>query len=122
THEGGTHEDGFKRALTKVINSYATKQNIIKAADERLSGEDVREGLTAIVSLKHTDPQFEGHTTTKLGNSEARTITDQLFSAGFERFILENPQTAALIVDRGISDQHARGAGKKAREMAQSTC
>src|SRR5699024_737684 len=65
THEGRTHEDDFKRALTKVINSYATKQNIIKAADERLSGEDVREGLTAIVSIKHTDPQFEGQTKTK---------------------------------------------------------
>ena len=117
THEGGTHEDGFKRALTKVINSYATKQNIIKAADERLSGEDVREGLTAIVSIKHTDPQFEGQTKTKLGNSEARTITDQLFSAGFERFLLENPQTARLIVDKGITAQHARVAAKKAREM-----
>ena len=117
THEGGTHEDGFKRALTKVINSYATEQNIIKAADERLSGEDVREGLTAIVSIKHTDPQFEGQTKTKLGNSEARTITDQLFSAGFERFLLENPQTARLIVDKGITAQHARVAAKKAREM-----
>src|SRR5699024_2798819 len=117
THEGGTHEDGFKRALTKVINSYATKQNIIKAADERLSGEDVREGLTAIVSIKHTDPQFEGQTKTKLGNSEARTITDQLFSACFERFLLENPQTARLIVDKGITAQHARVAAKKAREM-----
>ena len=117
THEGGTHEDGFKRALTKVINSYATKQNIIKAGEERLSGEDVREGLTAIVSIKHTDPQFEGQTKTKLGNSEARTITDQLFSAGFERFLLENPQTARLIVDKGITAQHARVAAKKAREM-----
>ena len=117
THEGGTHEDGFKRALTKVINSYATKQNIIKAGEERLSGEDVREGLTAIVSIQHTDPQFEGQTNTKLGNSEARTITDQLFSAGFERFLLENPQTARLIVDKGITAQHARVAAKKAREM-----
>ena len=117
THEGGTHEDGFKRALTKIINSYATKQNIIKAGEERLSGEDVREGLTAIVSIKHTDPQFEGQTKTKLGNSEARTITDQLFSAGFERFLLENPQTARLIVDKGITAQHARVAAKKAREM-----
>ena len=72
THEGGTHEDGFKRALTKVINSYATKQNIIKAGEERLSGEDVRVGLTAIVSIKHTDPQFEGQTKTKLGNKIGR--------------------------------------------------
>ncbi|MDO5360143.1 MAG: DNA topoisomerase (ATP-hydrolyzing) subunit B [Jeotgalicoccus sp.] len=117
THEGGTHEDGFKRALTKVINNYATKQNLIKSTEERLSGEDVREGLTAIVSIKHTDPQFEGQTKTKLGNSEARTITDQLFSAGFERFLMENPQTARVIVDKGITAQHARVAAKKAREM-----
>ncbi|MBF0753655.1 DNA topoisomerase (ATP-hydrolyzing) subunit B [Jeotgalicoccus nanhaiensis] len=117
THEGGTHEDGFKRALTRVINSYATKQNLIKSTEERLSGEDVREGLTAIVSIKHTDPQFEGQTKTKLGNSEARTITDQLFSAGFERFLMENPQTAQVIVDKGITAQHARVAAKKAREM-----
>ena len=117
THEGGTHEDGFKRALTKVINNYATKQNLIKSTEERLSGEDVREGLTAIVSIKHTDPQFEGQTKTKLGNSEARTITDQLFSAGFERFLMENPQTARVIVEKGITAQHARVAAKKAREM-----
>lgn len=117
THEGGTHEDGFKRALTKVINNYATKQNLIKSTEERLSGEDVREGLIAIVSIKHTDPQFEGQTKTKLGNSEARTITDQLFSAGFERFLMENPQTARVIVDKGITAQHARVAAKKAREM-----
>ena len=117
THEGGTHEDGFKRALTRVINSYATKQNLIKSTEERLSGEDVREGLTAIVSIKHTDPQFEGQTKTKLGNSEARTITDQLFSAGFERFLMENPQTAQVIVDKGITAQQARVAAKKAREM-----
>ncbi len=116
THEGGT-QDGFKRALTKVINNYATKQNLIKSTEERLSGEDVREGLTAIVSIKHTDPQFEGQTKTKLGNSEARTITDQLFSAGFERFLMENPQTARVIVDKGITAQHARVAAKKAREM-----
>lgn len=117
THEGGTHEDGFKRALTKVINNYATKQNLVKSTEERLSGEDVREGLTAIVSIKHTDPQFEGQTKTKLGNSEARTITDQLFSAGFERFLMENPQTARVIVEKGITAQHARVAAKKAREM-----
>lgn len=117
THEGGTHEDGFKRALTKVINNYATKQNLIKSTEERLSGEDVREGLTVIVSIKHTDPQFEGQTKTKLGNSEARTITDQLFSAGFERFLMENPQTARVIVEKGVTAQHARVAAKKAREM-----
>src|SRR5699024_768799 len=117
TYEGGTHEDGFKRALTKVINNYGVKQNIIKDGEERLSGEDVREGMTAVVSIKHTDPQFEGQTKTKFGNSEVRLITDQLFSEGFNRFLLENPATAKVIVEKGITAQHARVAAKKAREM-----
>lgn len=117
TYEGGTHEDGFKRALTKVINNYATKNNIIKSTDERLSGEDVREGITAIVSIKHMDPQFEGQTKTKFGNSEVRLITDQLFTEGFERFLLENPTTARIIIAKGVTAQHARMAAKKAREM-----
>ena len=117
TYEGGTHEDGFKRALTKVINNYGVKQNIIKDGEERLSGEDVREGMTAVVSIKHTDPQFEGQTKTKFGNSEVRLITDQLFSEGFNRFLLENPATAKIIVEKGITAQHARVAAKKAREM-----
>ena len=80
TYEGGTHESGFKTALTRVINDYAKKYGIIKDNDTNLSGEDVREGFTAIVSIKHPDPQFEGQTKTKLGNSEARTITDCLFA------------------------------------------
>ena len=80
THEGGTHESGFKSALTRVINDYARKNNLLKEKDDNLTGEDVREGLTAIISIKHPDPQFEGQTKTKLGNSEARTITDSLFS------------------------------------------
>lgn len=117
TYEGGTHEEGFKRALTKVINNYATKNNIIKAGDERLSGEDVREGITAIVSIKHMDPQFEGQTKTKFGNSEVRLITDQLFTEGFERFLLENPTVARIIIAKGVTAQHARMAAKKAREM-----
>ena len=117
TYEGGTHEEGFKRALTKVINNYATKNNLIKTSDDRLSGEDVREGLTAIVSIKHMDPQFEGQTKTKFGNSEVRLITDQLFTEGFERFLLENPSVARVIVEKGITAQHARMAAKKAREM-----
>ena len=117
TYEGGTHEEGFKRALTKVINNYATKNNIIKAGEERLSGEDVREGITAIVSIKHMDPQFEGQTKTKFGNSEVRLITDQLFTEGFERFLLENPTVARIIIAKGITAQHARMAAKKAREM-----
>ncbi|GAA3721649.1 DNA topoisomerase (ATP-hydrolyzing) subunit B [Salinicoccus jeotgali] len=117
TYEGGTHEDGFKRALTKVINNYGVKNRIIKEGEDRLSGEDVREGLTAVVSIKHTDPQFEGQTKTKFGNSEARLITDQLFSEGFERFLLENPAPAKIIVEKGLTAQRARVAAKKAREM-----
>lgn len=117
TYEGGTHEEGFKRALTKVINNYATKNSIIKAGEERLSGEDVREGITAIVSIKHMDPQFEGQTKTKFGNSEVRLITDQLFTEGFERFLLENPTVAKIIIAKGVTAQHARMAAKKAREM-----
>ncbi len=117
TYEGGTHEEGFKRALTKVINNYASQNNIIKAGEERLSGEDVREGITAIVSIKHMDPQFEGQTKTKFGNSEVRLITDQLFTEGFERFLLENPTVAKVIIAKGVTAQHARMAAKKAREM-----
>src|SRR5699024_1460936 len=117
TYEGGTHEEGFKRALTKVINNYATKNNIIKAGEERLSGEDVREGITAIVSIKHMDPQFEGQTKTKFGNSEVRLITDQLFTEGFERFLLENPTVAKIIIAKGVTEQHTRMAAKIAREM-----
>jgi DNA gyrase subunit B len=117
TYEGGTHEDGFRRALTKVINNYAVNNRLIKGGEERLSGEDVREGITAIVSIKHTDPQFEGQTKTKLGNSEVRLITDQLFTEGFDRFLLENPSIAKIIVEKGLTAQQARLAAKKAREM-----
>lgn len=102
TYEGGTHEFGFKTALTRVINDYARKNGLIKENDSNLSGEDVREGLTAIVSIKHPDPQFEGQTKTKLGNSEARTITDAVFSEHFEKFMLENPTVARKIVEKGL--------------------
>lgn len=117
TYEGGTHEDGFKRALTRVINSYGVKNKLIKEADEKLSGEDVREGITAIVSIKHGDPQFEGQTKTKLGNTEVRQITDNLFAENFERFLLENPSIARIIVEKGIMASRARLAAKKAREV-----
>ncbi len=117
TYEGGTHEDGFKRALTRVINSYGVKNKLIKEADEKLSGEDVREGITAIVSIKHGDPQFEGQTKTKLGNTEVRQITDNLFAENFERFLLENPPIARIIVEKGIMASRARIAAKKAREV-----
>ncbi|KZZ85463.1 MULTISPECIES: DNA topoisomerase (ATP-hydrolyzing) subunit B [Bacillaceae] len=117
TYEGGTHEAGFKTALTRVINDYARKQNVFKDNDANLSGEDVREGITAIVSIKHPDPQFEGQTKTKLGNSEARTVTDSLFDQGFETFLLENPQVAKKIVEKGLMAARARMAAKKAREL-----
>ncbi|KOO48461.1 DNA topoisomerase (ATP-hydrolyzing) subunit B [Viridibacillus arvi] len=117
TYEGGTHESGFKTALTRVINDYARKNNLIKDADANLSGEDVREGLVAIVSIKHPDPQFEGQTKTKLGNSEVSTITNSLFSERFERFLLENPAVSRTIVDKGLMAARARVAAKKAREF-----
>ncbi|WP_216831619.1 DNA topoisomerase (ATP-hydrolyzing) subunit B [Alkalihalobacterium elongatum] len=117
THEGGTHESGFKTGLTRVINDYARKQNLFKENDPNLTGEDVREGLTAIISVKIPDPQFEGQTKTKLGNSEARTITDSLFSEHFARFLSENPTVARKIVEKGLMASRAREAAKKAREL-----
>lgn len=117
THEGGTHESGFKTALTRVINDYARKNSLLKESDTNLSGEDVREGIVAIVSVKHPDPQFEGQTKTKLGNSEVRAITDTVFSDHLEKFLLENPTVARKIVDKGQMALRARIAAKKAREL-----
>lgn len=117
TYEGGTHEDGFKRALTRVLNSYGTKSGLIKEDKDRLSGEDTREGLTAIVSIKHEDPQFEGQTKTKLGNSEVRQIVDRLFAEDMERFLYEHPQVARIIIEKGVMASRARIAAKKAREV-----
>lgn len=117
TYEGGTHESGFKTGLTRVINDYARKNNLIKENDTNLTGEDVREGLTAIVSIKHPDPQFEGQTKTKLGNSEVRTITDSLFSSHFDKFLLENPSVARKVIEKGLMAARARMAAKKAREL-----
>ncbi|KEP25448.1 DNA topoisomerase (ATP-hydrolyzing) subunit B [Bacillus zhangzhouensis] len=117
TYEGGTHEAGFKTGLTRVINDYARKNGVFKDGDSNLSGEDVREGLTAIISIKHPNPQFEGQTKTKLGNSEARTITDSLFSEALEKFLLENPDSAKKIVEKGLMAARARMAAKKAREL-----
>ncbi|AOM84670.1 DNA topoisomerase (ATP-hydrolyzing) subunit B [Salisediminibacterium beveridgei] len=117
THEGGTHESGFKTALTRVINDYARKNGLFKENDANLIGDDVREGLTAIVSVKIPDPQFEGQTKTKLGNSEARTITDSLFSEYMAKFMAENPTVARQIVEKGLMASRARDAAKKAREL-----
>ena len=117
TYEGGTHEDGVKRALTRIINNYAKSQKILKENDEALTGEDVREGLTMIISCKHPNPQFEGQTKTKLGNAEVRKIADDVFSEGFERFLMENPEEAKLIVEKASTAARARLAAKKAREL-----
>src|SRR5690606_19417853 len=117
THEGGTHESGFKTALTRVVNDYGRKNGMLKEQDLNLTGDDVREGLTAIISIKHPDPQFEGQTKTKLGNTEVSTIVNNLFSGGFERFLLENPSVSRKIVEKGIMASHARMAAKKAREF-----
>ncbi|VGV83798.1 DNA topoisomerase (ATP-hydrolyzing) subunit B [Streptococcus pyogenes] len=117
THEGGTHEQGFRAALTRVINDYAKKNKILKENEDNLTGEDVREGLTAVISVKHPNPQFEGQTKTKLGNSEVVKITNRLFSEAFQRFLLENPQVSRKIVEKGILASKARIAAKRAREV-----
>ena len=117
THDGGTHEEGVRRALTRVINNYARKNNILKEKDDSLTGEDVKEGLTMIVSCKHPNPQFEGQTKGRLGNSEVRKLADNVFSQGFERFLMENPEEAKIIVDKTMTAARARVAAKKAREL-----
>ncbi len=121
THDGGTHEEGVRRALTRVINNYARKSNILKEKDEALTGDDVKEGLTMIISCKHPNPQFEGQTKGRLGNSEVRKLADNVFSEGFERFLLENPSQARIIVEKAILACHARNAAKKAREMTRKS-
>ena len=117
TYEGGTHEEGVRRALTRVINNYAKKTNLLKANDEALGGDDVKEGLTMIISCKHPNPQFEGQTKTKFGNSEVRKIADSIFSGGFERFLMENPNEAKIIIEKAMTAARARVAAKKAREL-----
>ena len=117
THEGGTHESGFKAALTRVLNDYARKSNYLKEDDNNFLGEDTREGLTVIISVKHPDPQFEGQTKTKLGNSEARTIVDRLFSENFDRFLMENPKVGKQVLDKVELASKARVAAKRAREV-----
>ena len=117
THDGGTHEEGVRRALTRIINSYARKNNILKEKDEALTGDDVKEGLTMIVSCKHPNPQFEGQTKGRLGNSEVRKLADNVFSEGFERFLMENPDEAKIIVEKTMTAARARVAAKKAREL-----
>ena len=118
TIEGGTHETGFKTALTRAINDYARKTGIIKGDDKGLSGEDVREGLVAIISVKLTDAQFESQTKAKLGNSEIRTLVDSIVSEKLTEFLEENPQSAKLIIDKALMANRAREAARKAREIS----
>ena len=117
THDGGTHEEGVRRALTRIINNYARKNNFLKDKDAALTGDDVKEGLTMIISCKHPNPQFEGQTKGRLGNSEVRKIADNVFAEGFERFLMENPEEAKIIVDKTMTAARARVAAKKAREL-----
>ena len=121
THDGGTHEEGVKRALTRVINTYARKVGLLKEKDESLTGDDVKEGLTMIVSCKHPNPQFEGQTKGRLGNSEVRKLADNVFSEGFEQFLLENPDSAKVIVEKAMLACRARNAAKKAREITRKS-
>ncbi len=117
TIEGGTHETGFKSALTKAINEYARKNGIIKGDDKGLSGEDVREGIVAIISVKLTDAQFESQTKAKLGNSEIRTLVDSIVSSKLAEYFEENPATARIIIDKAMTANRAREAARKAREL-----
>ncbi len=117
TTEGGTHLTGFRTAITKVFNDYARKFNIIKENDKNLSGEDVREGLTAIISIKLPEPQFEGQTKTKLGNSEIRTLVESVMSEKLYTFLEENPSVARAILDKCLTAARAREAARKAREL-----
>ena len=117
TPEGGTHEDGVKRALTRVLNKYAVANNFLKATDDPLTGEDVREGITMIISCKHPNPQFEGQTKTKLGNVEVRSIADKIFADALDRFLMENPNESRIIMEKAMTASRARVAAKKAREL-----
>lgn len=118
THEGGTHELGFKTALTRLVNEYARKANILKENESNLSGEDIREGLTAIISVKLLEPQFEGQTKTKLGNSEMRSIVDSVIYEELGTFFGENPAVARRVIEKSLSAARAREAARKARELA----
>ena len=119
TQEGGTHMTGFRSALTRVINDYARKQGSIKEDQPNLTGDDVREGLAAVISIKMTDPQFEGQTKTKLGNAEVRGIVDSVVSEGFGRYLEEHLTESKKIIDKCLTSQRAREAAKRARELVQ---
>jgi len=117
TEEGGTHLSGFKQALTRSINDYARKNSLLKESDENLSGDDCREGITAVISIKVQEPQFEGQTKTKLGNSEIRGIVDNLVTEQLEEFFEENPSEARKIIEKAVMASRARAAARKARDL-----
>lgn len=117
THEGGMHEAGFALAINRVINDYARTNNFLKDLEENLSTDDIKEGLSAIVSVKHPNPQYEGQTKTKLGNSEVRRIVSGILGEGLNRFLLENPRVAKMILDKIVNAAKARIAARKAREQ-----
>ena len=121
TIEGGTHLVGFKTALTRVINDYAKKFGHIKENDKNLSGDDVREGLTAVVSVKISEPQFEGQTKTKLGNTEVRGVVDSIVAEGVGTFLEENPAVGKIIIDKALMAARARDAARKARELTRKS-
>ena len=121
THDGGTHEEGVRRALTRVINNYARKTKMLKEKDDGLTQDDVKEGLTMIISCKHPNPQFEGQTKGRLGNSEVRKIADNVFAEGFERFLMEHPTDAKIIVEKAMLASRAKSAAKKAREATRKS-
>ena len=117
TPEGGTHIVGFRNALTKTLNEYGRKNKLLRDSEPNLSGEDIREGLTAIISIKIEDPQFEGQTKQKLGNTEARGAVDSIVSRGLEQFLEENPQVGKIIIEKSVLSQRAREAARKARDL-----
>jgi DNA gyrase subunit B len=117
THEGGTHLEGFKNALTRTVNEYARRQGLLKEKDENLSGEDIREGLTAVISVKLREPQFEGQTKTKLGNTEMRSFVQSIVSQGLAEYLEEHPKPARLITSKSAQAAKARAAARKAREL-----
>jgi len=117
TQEGGTHESGFKSALTRIVNDYARKSNLLKENNNNLSGEDIREGLTAVISVKVPEPQFEGQTKTKLGNSEVRGIVESIVNESLSTFLEENPSISKKIIDKAVNAARAREAARKAREL-----
>ena len=117
TVEGGMHLAGFRTALTRVLNDYARKSGILKQNEDNLSGDDVREGLTCVISVKVPNPQFEGQTKTKLGNLEVKSIVDNIVSEGLKTYLEEHPQEARAIVEKGITASRAREAARRAREL-----